>query len=61
MKTKRAIDRETNKMITCTCEVDDKDQWGKAIWRTEDGKAYELKYAKLANKYFFVRYSHYDR
>lgn len=61
IKTKKApIKWDVNNMIVCKY-YGDKDDFGKAIWYDEEGKAYELIYARLANKYSFNRYSYYDK
>lgn len=61
IKTKKApIHWDKNNMIICKY-YGDKDDFGKAIWYDENGKAYELIYARLANRYSFNPYSHYDK
>lgn len=61
MKTKTAwITFAKNGKVTCTT-TGEKDPWGKEIWRDADGKAYELKYARLARVWAFIRYSKYDK
>ena len=39
----------------------DKDEFGKTIWYDDNGKAYELKYARLARQYSFHPYSAYNK
>ena len=39
--------------VTCTYNGE-KDVWGKAIWRDENGNPYELMYARLSKKYAFT-------
>ena len=51
---------DSKKKITCHSEGQ-KDPWGKIIWYDDDGKAYELKYARWARAYAFVTYSHYNK
>jgi len=61
MKTKTAMLTFANKgKVTCTTSGE-KDPWGKEIWRDSEGKAYELKYARLSRTYAFIPYSHYDK
>ena len=61
IKTKKApIKWDNNNKVTCYY-FGDKDDWNKAIWYDEEGKAYELIYAKLANKYSFNRNPYYDK
>ena len=60
MKTKTAMLTFGNKgKVTCI-STGEKDPWGKEIWRDADGKAYELKYAKKAKVWAFLRYQGYD-
>lgn len=60
MKTKTAWNTfAKNGKITCV-STGEKDPWGKEIWRDTDGRAYELKYARLARVWAFIRYSSYD-
>ena len=57
MKTKTAwitFSRKDGK-ITCTT-TGEKDPWGKEIWRSDDGRAWELCYARLSRVYAFNRY-----
>lgn len=62
IKTKRASITIASGAEKITCRYyGDKDPFGKAIWYTDDGKAYELKHARLANTYAFIRYSTYDK
>ena len=57
MKTKRAwLTFACKEKITCT-STGETDPWGKTIWRDEDGKAYELKYARLSGTWAFTRFS----
>lgn len=37
------------------------DDYGKALWFDSEGKAYELRYARLARIYAFIRYPYYDK
>jgi hypothetical protein len=61
IKTKKApICWDRKNMVTCY-DYGDKDVWGKTIWYDQDGKAYELIYARLTKKYSFNRYSKYDK
>jgi spore germination protein YaaH len=61
IKTKKApIHWNNENKVTCYY-YGDKDEWGKAIWYDENGKAYELIYARLANKYSFNPYGNYDK
>ena len=61
IKTKKApIHWNDNNKVTCYY-YGDKDDFGKAIWYDENGKAYELIYARLANKYSFNPNSYYDK
>ncbi|MBP5781936.1 MAG: hypothetical protein J6W04_00170 [Bacteroidales bacterium] len=61
MKTKTAYNTFSQKgLITCT-STGEKDPWGKEIWRDENGNAYELKYARRAGVWAFIRYSEYDK
>lgn len=61
IKTKKAPIRwDSNKIITCQY-FGDKDDDKKAIWYDENGKAYELIYARHAKKYSFNEYPHYNR
>ena len=39
----------------------DKDEWGKAIWYDEEGKAYELIYARVSKEYTFLPYPACDK
>lgn len=39
----------------------DKDDFGKAIWYDEAGNAYELIYARHANRYSLNPYPHYNK
>lgn len=60
MKTKTAwLTFAGKEKITCT-STGEKDPWGKEIWRDSEGKAYELKYARLSRTYAFCRYPGYD-
>lgn len=53
MKTKTAMITFANKgKVKCTTSGE-KDPWGKEIWTDSFGNTYELKYARLANKYAF--------
>lgn len=61
MKTMKALEIETKALIACTHQEGDNDIHGKAIWRTENGEAYELSYARMAKKHFFNRYPAYDK
>ena len=61
IKTKRApVLWDRANMITAY-SYGDKDPWGKAIWYDEQGKAYELIYARLSHKYSFNPYPYYDK
>ena len=60
IKTKKAPVLWDGEKITCTYDGD-KDAFNKAIWYDENGYAYELKYARLANKYSFDPYPYYDK
>lgn len=61
IKTKKApVLWDNNNKITAYY-YGDKDPFNKAIWYTEDGKAYELIYARMANKYSFNPYPTYDK
>lgn len=61
IKTKKApVKWDNNNKITCRYEGD-KDVFNKAIWYDENGKAYELIYARLAKKYSFNPYPQYNR
>lgn len=61
MKTKTAMLTFANKgKVTCT-STGEKDLWGKEIWRDAEGKAYELKYARLSRTWAFCRYSTFDK
>jgi hypothetical protein len=61
IKTKKASIRwdKTNKVTAC--DYGDKDEWGKAIWYDEEGKAYELIFARAAREYTFLPYPAYDK
>lgn len=61
IKTKKApIKWNNSNRITCKY-YGDKDDWGKAIWYDDEGKAYELIYARLAKAYSFNPYPAYDK
>ena len=60
-KTKKApVLWNYNNIITCVC-YGEKDPWGKAIWYDKNGNAYELIFARLARKYSFNPYPHYNK
>ncbi len=61
IKTKKApvLWNDKNKIVCRT--YGDKDPWGKAIWYDENGNAYELIFARLARKYSFNPYPHYNK
>lgn len=48
---------KANGKVTCTNDGE-KDVWGKAIWRDENGKPYELCYARMAKVYAFLPITH---
>lgn len=60
MKTKTAwlTFARTGKVTATTSG--EKDDFGKEIWRDSNGKAYELRYAKLARIWAFIPYPYYD-
>ena len=63
IKTKRAqIDFGFNTKERVTCyDYGDKDPWGKTIWYDAEGRAYDLRYARLARVWAFIRVSADDR
>lgn len=61
IKTKKAPIKWNKENMITACYYGDRDDWGKAIWFAENGKAYELIYARLAKQYSFIPYPSYDK
>lgn len=60
IKTMKAPVEWEGEVITCK-SYGDKDEFGEAIWYTEDGKAYELMYARRAKRYAFYPIPAYNK